>query len=265
MSRISATFERLRQSGRIGIIPYITVGHPELDSALELVPALVRGGADLIELGVPFSDPLADGATIQRSSYQALLNGVTVRHCLATARRLREQIETPLILMGYYNPMLAYGLDRFVADAAAAGVDGFIVPDVPPAESDDLLAACQQHGVDLIFMLAPTSTDRDMDEVARRASGFIYCVSVVGTTGARDVMGADLTGLVGRIRQRTHLPIAIGFGVSRAEHVAYIGQLAEAAIVGSALINQIDAAPPSERVAAVESFIAGLRPTGSRV
>ncbi len=257
-SRISATFARLRAEGRTGLIPYVTVGYPELESALELVPAIARAGADLIELGIPFSDPLADGATIQHSTHQALLNGVTVSYCLETARHLRQQLDIPIIFLGYYNPMLAYGLDRFAADAAAAGADGLIVPDVPPTESDDLLAACRRHGLDLIFMLAPTSTEADIAEVARRASGFIYCVSVVGVTGARDSLGEELADFIARVRARTDLPLAVGFGVSRPEHVAHIGTLAEAAIVGAALVNCIGEAAPAERVAAAEAFIARL-------
>ena len=259
-SRISATFARLRAEGRVGVGPYLTVGYPDLDSALDLVPAIARGGADMVELGIPFSDPLADGPTIQRSSQQALENGVSVRHCLETARRLRERIDIPLIFMGYYNPLLAYGLDRFVADAAAAGADGLIVPDVPPAESDDLLSACREHGLDLILMLAPTSTDEDIREVARRASGFIYCVSVVGITGARESVSAGLPDFINRVRAHTDLPLAVGFGVSRAEHVARIGQLAEAVMVGAALISRIEHAAPERRAEDVEAFVAGLRP-----
>ncbi len=256
--RIAAAFRRLRAEGRTGLIPYVTVGHPELESALELVPAIARAGADLIELGIPFSDPLADGATIQHSTHQALLNGVTVSYCLETARLLRQQLDIPIIFLGYYNPMLAYGLDRFAADAAAAGADGLIVPDVPPTESDDLLAACRRHGLDLIFMLAPTSTEADIAEVARRASGFIYCVSVVGVTGARNSLGEELADFIARVRARTDLPLAVGFGVSRPEHVAHIGTLAEAAIGGAALVNCISEAAPAERVAAAEAFIARL-------
>jgi tryptophan synthase alpha chain len=258
-SRIAATFARLRAEGRTGLLPFVTVGYPELDSALELVPALVRGGADMVELGMPFSDPVAEGPTIQHSSHQALLNGVTVRHCLETARRLRAQIDIPLIFMGYYNPLLAYGLDRFAADAAAAGTDGMIVPDVPPVESDELVAACRRHGLDLIFLLAPTSTQADIEEVARRATGFIYCISVLGVTGARDVMAAELDDFIARVRACTDLPLAVGFGVSRPEHIAHIGRVADAAIIGSAVINAIDAAEPARRATVIEQFIAGLR------
>lgn len=229
------------------------------------MPALARAGADLVELGIPFSDPLADGATIQHSSHQALRNGVTVSHCLETARRLRQQIDIPMVFMGYFNPLLAYGLDRFAAAAAAAGADGLIVPDVPPTESDDVLAACRRHGLDLIFMLAPTSTEADIAQVARRASGFIYCVSVVGVTGARESMGAELADFIARVRAQTDLPLAVGFGVSRPEHVAHIGTLAEAAIVGAALINRIDGADPADRVTAAAAFIrelkSGTKPT----
>jgi tryptophan synthase alpha chain len=265
MSRIPETFARLRAAGRTGLITFVTVGYPEFDSALEVVPAMVRAGADMVELGIPFSDPLADGATVQHSSHQALLNGTTVAHCLDTARRLRASVDVPLIFMGYLNPMLAHGLDRFAADAAAAGIDGLIVPDVPPVESDDLLAACQRHGLDLIFMLAPTSTDRDIKEVAERATGFIYCVAVVGVTGARDVMSDDVPGFVGRVRARTTLPLAVGFGVSRAEHVAHIGRFADAAVVASALIAHIDRAAPDRRAEAAAEFVAGLRPAAPAV
>jgi tryptophan synthase alpha chain len=261
MSRIAATFARLRAEGRTGLMPFVTVGYPELDAADEIVPALFRAGADIVELGIPFSDPIAEGPTIQQSSYQALLNGVTVQHCLDTARRLRARVDAPLIFMGYYNPLLAFGLDRFAAEAAAAGADGLIIPDVPPTESDDLQAACQRHGLDLIFLLAPTSTDSDIQEVARRASGFIYCLSVLGVTGARDSLSDELVDFLARVRAHADLPLAIGLGVSRAEHVERIGQIADAAIVGSALINRIDAAPPERRIQEVESFIAGLRPT----
>ncbi|MCC6627772.1 MAG: tryptophan synthase subunit alpha [Chloroflexi bacterium] len=259
MSRIAATFDRLRAEQRTGLIPFLTTGYPELDSTLELAPALVRAGADIIELGIPFSEAMAEGPTIQHSSHQALLNGVTVKHCLATAARLRALVDVPLVFMGYFNPLLAYGVDRFAADAAAAGADGLIVPDVPPVESDELLAACRHHGLDLIFMLAPTSTDADIEEVARRASGFIYCVSVTGVTGARDTVSGDLGAYIGRVRARASQPLAIGFGVSRAEHVAQIGALADAAIVGAALINRIDAAPAEQRVQAAAAFIAELR------
>jgi tryptophan synthase alpha chain len=259
MSRIAGAFARLRSAGRTGLIPFLTVGYPERDSTLTLVPALVRGGADLVELGIPFSDPLADGVAVQRSSHQALLNGVTVRHCLQTARRLREGVDVPLIFMGYYNPLLAYGLERFAAEAAAAGADGLIIPDVPPVESDEMLAACRRHGLDLIFMLAPTSTDQEIDEAARRASGFIYCVAVVGVTGARDAMSPDLAPFIARVRARTDLPLAVGFGVSRAEHVAHIGTLAEAAVVGAALIGRLDGAAPEAREREVEAFVTGLR------
>jgi tryptophan synthase alpha chain len=166
-----------------------------------------------------------------------------------------------LIFMGYYNPLLAYGVDRFAADAAAAGADGMIVPDVPPVESDELLAAFQRHGLDLIFMLAPTSADEEIQEVARRASGFIYCVSVTGVTGARDRVSDELASYIARVRARATVPLAIGFGISRAEHVAQVGALAEAAIVGAALINRIDAASPERRIEEAEAFIRGLRPS----
>ncbi len=225
-----------------------------------LVPALVAGGADLVEIGVPFSDPLADGATIQRTSQAALANGVRLTDCLAVGRRLRQEhgVEVPLILMGYYNPILQYGPERFAADSATAGIDGFIVPDLPTEESDELLAACRRHGRDLIYLVAPTSTEERIEEVAKRSSGFVYCVSLTGVTGARDAL-PDLAGYVARVRCHTDLPLAIGFGISTAAHVREVGEVADGAIVASALINHLDRFPEAEQPAAASAFVRELR------
>ena len=186
-SRVAGAFARARAEGRTAIIPFVTAGYPTLERSEEWVLAMVRGGADLIEIGVPFSDPLADGATVQRTSQVALRHGVTLADAVAMARRLREQhgVSVPILLMGYFNPMLQYGLEELARDSAAAGVDGYIVPDLPAEESDELLAACRRHGLDLVFLLAPTSTDERIAAVAERASGFIYCVSLTGVTGQR--------------------------------------------------------------------------------
>jgi len=259
-SRIAETFAVLRARGELGIIPYLTIGYPERESALELVPALVRGGACAIELGIPFSDPLADGVTIQRASHVALQNGVTVRYCLETAARLREAgVDVPFVFMGYFNPLLQYGLERFVRACVEVGVDGVIVPDLPPIESDELHALCRAAGRDLIFMVAPTSTERHLREVAARASGFLYCVSLTGVTGARDRLPDDLPAFLQRVRAVTDLPLALGFGISRPDHVAQAHALVDAVVVGSALLDRIAAAEPGERAAAAEAFIAWLR------
>ncbi|MDI3339865.1 MAG: tryptophan synthase subunit alpha [Sphaerobacter sp.] len=259
-SRIAATFARLRAAGETGIIPYLTVGYPERDTILQVVPALVEAGAAMVELGIPFSDPLADGATIQRSSQVALANGVTVAFCLETARELRHKgVDVPLIAMGYFNPLLSYGLERFAAACAEAGIDGIIVPDLPPQESGELREALQRHGRDLIFMLAPTSTDAHMAEVARRASGFIYCVSLTGVTGARSSLSHRLPDFIARVRRHTDLPLAIGFGISRPEHVAAAGELAEGVVVGSALIERLGATPRERQPSELAAFIRLLR------
>ncbi len=259
-SRIAETFAALRARGELGIIPYVTIGYPERDSALDLVPALVRGGACAVELGIPFSDPLADGVTIQRASQVALQNGVTVRFCLETAARLRERgVDVPFVFMGYFNPLLQYGLERFVRACVEVGVDGVIVPDLPPIESDELHQFCRAAQRDLIFMVAPTSTDRHLREVAARASGFVYCVSLTGVTGARDRLPDDLPAFLARVRAVTDLPLALGFGISRPEHVAQARDQVDAVVVGSALLDRIAAAAPESRPVVAEEFIAWLR------
>jgi tryptophan synthase alpha chain len=259
-SRIADALAALRARGQLGIIPYLTIGYPQRESTLELVPALVRGGACAVELGIPFSDPLADGVTIQHASHVALANGVTVRFCLETAARLREQgVDVPLVFMGYFNPLLQYGLERFVHACVEVGVDGVIVPDLPPNESDELHALCRAAGRDLIFMVAPTSTDRHLREVAARASGFVYCVSLTGVTGARERLPDDLPAFLQRVRAVTALPLALGFGISRPEHVSQARGLVDAVVVGSALLDRLAGEPPEGQAAAAESFIAWLR------
>lgn len=241
MSRIEAAWQRLAAAKRRALILYLTVGFPERESALEWVPQLVAAGADMIELGVPFSDPLAEGVTIQGATQRALKNGVTVRYCLQTARMLRERdVTVPLLLMGYLNPMLRYGVERFCADAQAAGVDGLIVPDLPPEESSELDRTCRVHELDLIQLVAPTSTAARIEHVVAHATGFIYCVSVKGVTGARAELSLELPDLLARVRERTHTPLAVGFGISRPDHAQQVAQIADGIIVGSALLNVID-------------------------
>lgn len=258
MNRITATFDRVRREGRAALMPFITMGYPELESALDLVPALVEAGADLIELGVPFSDPLADGATIQATSQQALENGMTLARCLEQVAALRARgVEVPLILMGYYNPILQMGVARFAEEAARVGADGVIVPDLPPEEADELRAALQAQGMALIFLLAPTSDDARVRLVAERAQGFIYLVSLTGVTGARDQLPPDLADFVARVRRATDLPLAVGFGISRPEQAAMVAQIADGVIVGSALLRTIGAA--DDAIAAAQAFVRQLR------
>ena len=262
-SRVTATFAALRQAGRVALMPYLTVGYPDVETTIAGIHALVRGGADLIELGMPFSDPLADGVTVQRANQRALQAGTRTRTVLEVARRVRaEGVEVPLMAMGYYNPIYHFGPEAFVAACTEAGIDGLIVPDLPPEESDELGAACRTYGRDLIMLLAPTSTNERIAEVARRATGFIYCISLRGVTGARESVATGLGDYIARVRQHTDLPLAVGFGIANAEHVAQVARFADGAVVASALLDrleQVEDRPVEERASAIEAFVRGLR------
>ncbi len=259
-SRIADHFADLASQDRKALAPYVTIGHPEKESTLEVVPALVEGGATMIELGIPFSDPLADGPTIQRSGFKALQNGVTMKYCMETARELRNRgVEVPLIFMGYFNPILRYGLQRFVSDCAEAGVDGLIIPDLPPDESAELAEICKAHQRDLIFMVAPTSREQHIQALNGQASGFVYCVSITGVTGARADVSSDLSAFLGRVRNALDLPLAVGFGISTPEHVREVGAYADGAIVGSALISRLDEADPADVATVARDFMRYLR------
>ena len=263
MSRIEQALARARSEGRVGLIAYLTAGFPAPDATPGLVRALVEGGVDAVELGIPFSDPMADGVSIQRSSFQALQAGMTPKRCLDLVRGLREAgVVIPLIVMTYYNPILAYGQDGFIKDAAAAGVDGLIPVDVPPEEAGPLAEDCRAAGVDFIPLVAPTSTDERIALAARQASGFVYCVSVAGVTGAREALPAELGAFLQRVRRQTELPLAVGFGISRREHVEALRGQADAAIVGSAIVDIIEASPQAEREAKVREYVEVL--TGRR-
>ena len=216
---------------------------------------MIDGGADIIELGVPFSDPLGEGKTIQKSSAKALVNGVTPTICLDVVRQLRaDGVEAPFVLMGYYNPILAYGIEEFAKDAVEAGVDGLIVIDLPPEESKPMREACMEHGLRLIYLLTPTSTDERIRQVAALASGFVYCVSVTGVTGARDELPADLGQFIARVRGLVPLPIAVGFGISQPKHFQSVGRIADAAVIGSAIIDEIDRSDPSDQAARLKRY-----------
>lgn len=258
MSRITQVFDRLRQDHQTALMPYITIGHPTPDVTPDLVAALVEGGADLVELGVPFSDPLADGATIQQATQVALQHGTTIESCFATVAEVRQRaIAVPLILMGYYNPILQRGVEGFCASAAAAGADGLIVPDLPPEEAVELRAACRANGLDLIFLLSPTSDDSRVRRIVELSSGFIYLVSLTGVTGARDQLPADLEAFVQRVRQATELPLAVGFGIGSPEEAHRVAQVADGVIVGSAIVQR--AAASDEPVKAVSEFVRALK------
>jgi tryptophan synthase alpha chain len=256
VSRLRSMFARARAEGRIALMPFMTVGYPDLPASIELVKAMVAAGADAIELGIPFSDPLADGPTIQKASSQALRAGTRPSDVIDTVAALRRAgVEVPLILMGYCNTFLAQGEERFISASASAGADGLIIVDLPPEESDRTLATCRSHGLDLIFLLAPTSDDARIAEVTRRAGGFIYCVSVVGVTGARAELPKELPEFLRRLRAKTDLPLAVGFGISKRAHVEALRGLADAAIVASALIDIVEASPREERVKRVRDYV----------
>ena len=241
MSRIAEAFARAKSNGRGGFIPFITAGDPSLGTTLELLIELARAGATLIELGVPFSDPVADGPVIQRASERALRRRFGVAEILDVTRRAQQKgMDVPVVLFSYFNPLLQYGIERLGREARAAGVDGVLVTDLVPEEADETSAALSAHDVDLIFLVAPTSTDVRLRMVAERATGFIYAVSRAGVTGARDAMTSDAEQLVARVRKLSDLPVAVGFGISNAEQVADVWRYADAAVVGSALVAEIE-------------------------
>ena len=246
MSRIDTTFRRLRKSGEIALIPYLTVGYPTLEITRQLLPVIGRQGADLIELGIPFSDPLADGATVQRAYHAALENGVTVADCLSVAADARRSNEVPLLFMSYYNPIHTYGLKRFASDCAQAGIDGLIIPDLPPEEASAHQGRVRKRGHRPDLLLAPTSTDDRIKMVAELASGFIYCVSLTGVTGAATIWAKPQAASSPASASITDLPLVVGFGIGTPEQVAQVARIADGAVVGSALINLLESHPADE-------------------
>ncbi len=252
-TRISRRFAELRESGELGIVAYITAGDPSLDATLKFVQALARAGADVIELGVPFSDPLADGPTIQRASERALRSGTTLAGVIDLVRRIRISSQVPLVLFSYYNPILQMGLERFASSAATAGADGVLATDLTPEESDDYRGILAAQSLDTVFLGAPTSTDERLSKIAACSSGFLYLISRTGVTGAKDALPDDLPALLRRARAITQLPLAVGFGISLPGHVSVLGGLADAAVVGSALVSEIEKAT-SKAVASVNAI-----------
>jgi tryptophan synthase alpha chain len=248
-TRISKRFAELRAASELGIVAYLTAGDPTLDATLRFAFALADAGADVIELGVPFSDPLADGPTIQRASERALRSGTTLPGVLDLARRIRASSPVPLVLFSYYNPILQMGLEKFAATASAAGVDGVLVTDLPPEEAEGYRQILQSHYLDTVFLGAPTSTDERLQKIAASSSGFLYLISRTGVTGAKDALPDDLPALLSRARRITRLPIAVGFGISLPGHVSVLGGLADAAVVGSTLVSEIEKARSIETAA----------------
>lgn len=253
MSRIASVFNK---QGHKALIAYVTIGYPSIEATLDVVPVLAENGCDIIELGIPFSDPLADGTTIQNASHYALQNGVTPKICLDFAARLSRKVDTPLVFMGYYNPVLFHGIDKFCKDCAAAGVDGLIIPDLPPEEGSELEAATKDNRLDLIYLLAPTSTDERIRLVAERSHGFIYLVSVTGVTGARESLPADLEAFIDRVKKSASQPLCVGFGISTPEQAKQVARLSDGVIVGSRIIRLME---ENNGMTSVGSFIKGLR------
>jgi tryptophan synthase alpha chain len=248
-TRITQRFSELRRTGELGLVAYITAGDPSLDATARIALALAEAGADVVELGVPFSDPLADGPTIQRASERALRAGTTLAGVLDLVSRIRQRSEIPLVLFSYFNPILQLGLEDFAARAAHAGVDGLLVTDLTPDEASDYRRVLHARGLDTIFLGAPTSTDARLKLIAEASTGFLYLISRTGVTGAREALPDDLPNFVRRTRAATSLPIAVGFGISLPGHVAMLGGLADAAVVGSALVEEIERAPSADRAA----------------
>ena len=245
-TRISRRFAELRDSGEMGIVAYITAGDPSFSATLRFVVGMAEAGVDVIELGVPFSDPLADGPTIQRASERALKNGATLARVIDLVRQIREAKspanEVPIVLFSYYNPVFQMGLEKFAAAASAGGADGVLITDLTPEESEDYRRIMAAHHLDTVFLGAPTSTDERLEKIAACSSGFLYLISRTGVTGAKDVLPDDLPALLRRARKVTQLPVAVGFGISLPGHVSLLGGLADAAVVGSALVSEIEKA-----------------------
>ncbi|OOG52064.1 tryptophan synthase subunit alpha [Polaromonas sp. C04] len=264
MSRIAATFAALQKDGRRALIPYVTAGFPYADITPQLMHGMVAAGADVIELGVPFSDPMADGPVIQKAGEAALASGVGMKQVLAMVGTFREKdTTTPVVLMGYANSVEHYGLvhgpDAFIRDAAAAGVDGLLVVDYPPEECEDFAARLRGAGIDLIFLLAPTSTSERMAQVARIASGYVYYVSLKGVTGAGHLDTEAVGRMIPRIREHVGIPVGVGFGIRDARTAQAIGSAADAVVIGTKIIQLIDGQPREQVVPVARAFLAGIR------
>ena len=263
MGRIEAEFSKLKREGKRGFIPFITAGDPDLDTTGGLLIELANAGATVIELGVPFSDPMADGPVIQRASERALKHGFGLKEIFATTANVRSRIDTPLVLFSYFNPLLQYGIDKLAHDARAAGIDGILVTDLTPEESTEFSASLKLNDLEMIFLVAPTSTDERLRMISAYASGFVYAVSRAGVTGARENLSSEAELLVSRVRKFSSLPVAVGFGISSAEQVAETCTYADAAVVGSAIVAEIEKRAGSPNlVNEVGQYVRSLIPAG---
>jgi tryptophan synthase alpha chain len=264
MNRLAQRLALLKTNHAKALVTFITAGDPDLATTAEMIHLLEDAGADIIELGVPFSDPMADGPTIQLSSERALAAGTTLAGILETVRRVRRTSGIPIILMGYLNPIHAYGYSRFSQDAAEAGVDGVLLVDMPPEESEEFLRIARKHGLDVIFLLTPTSDDSRIDTVNRLGSGFIYYVTVTGVTGARQEVSGSLARELSRVRSKIGLPVMAGFGISTPEQAAHVAAMADGVVVGSAVVKLFQQYSGAERAARLKLFVSGLKQAVSR-
>jgi tryptophan synthase alpha chain len=252
MTRISSVF----QSGHTALITYITVGYPSIEATLKVVPLIADSGCDIVELGIPFSDPLADGVTIQKASFYALKNGVTTELCLEIAKELSQKVKIPLVFMSYFNPLSCYGLEKFCSACSRSGINGLIIPDLPPDEGSQLEAISRRQGLDLVYLLAPTSTAGRIRLVAEKSTGFIYLVSVTGVTGTRDNLPSDLDKFVAKVRKVATQPLCIGFGISTPEQASKLAKIADGVIVGSRVIQLMEI---DDDFVSVVNFVKELR------
>lgn len=243
MTRISATFRKLKKAGKKAFIPYIMAGDPSLDKTKDIVLLFQECGADIIELGVPFSDPMADGPAIQRASERALKNGVTLKRVILLVKDLRRITQIPFVIMTYFNPVFKYGIENFLIDAGTAGVDGMIIPDLPPDEAKDFIKLSRRASIDTIFLLAPTSTEDRIQKVTKSSSGFIYYVSITGITGANLLLDGSMEILISKIKGYTDKPIAVGFGVSTPEDASAVSKVSDGVIIGSAIVKKLGESP----------------------
>jgi len=254
MSRIDAVFTTPQHKA---LIAYVTVGYPSIEATLQVVPALVEGGCDIIELGIPFSDPLSDGTTIQRASHGALQQGVTPKLCIEVAHRLHQMVDVPLIFMSYFNPLLHYGLDAFCAASSEVGIDGLIIPDLPPEEGMELERLTEGYQLDLIYLITPTSTEERLRLVAARSRGFIYAVSLRGITGARETLPADLESFLARVRDITSQPLCVGFGIATPEQARRVVNIADGVIIGSRIMEIVENS--NQPGPAAQAFVAQIK------
>ena len=258
-NRIDSKILSTRSDKRPTLVPYLTVGYPSVEESADIALKVLESGADMLELGIPFSDPIADGPTIQKTSFKALENGVSLAICMDVLTTIRESDDSsPIIFMGYFNPFLQYGLESFLSEASKRGLDGLIIPDLPMEESEAISRQCMENGIHHIPLLAPTSTEERIKLSCEHAGGFIYCVSLTGVTGARDGLATGVEGLVGKIRSHTNLPVLVGFGVSQKRDVEKISEFAEGAVVGSAFLDHISGAEQGGAIEAASEFIKNI-------